>query len=61
MQRRFAGICKHHRIDFDRARKNLVFSSGEFQRLVLAIMRGGMVEVLIGGSATSSRSSKDTA
>jgi len=44
MQRRFAGICKHHRIDFDRARENLVFSSGEVQRLVLAIMQGGMVE-----------------
>ena len=39
MQRRIAGICKHHDIDFDLVRENLVFSSGEDQKLVLAEMK----------------------
>jgi hypothetical protein len=42
-KRRIAGIGKHHTIDYDLLDENLVFSSGEVQKLVLAKMQEGAV------------------
>jgi hypothetical protein len=43
-KRRIAGICRQYNIAHDLLDENLVFSSGEVQKLVLAIMEKGAVK-----------------